>query len=119
MQKRSLLRHLLAGALAALCAAPVLAGPWPERPIKLIVPYPAGGLTDIVSRLVGDELGRELGTSVVIENRAGAGGMAAAVARIAMGPLDRHTGILTLTLSQGAGTTLSLRTQIRFGGGLM
>ncbi len=37
----------------------------------------------------------------------------------AMGPLDRHTGVLTLTLSQGAGTSLSLRTQIRFGGGLM
>ena len=34
----------------------------------------------------------------------------------AMGPLDRHTGVLTLTLSQGAGTSLSLRTQIRFGG---
>lgn len=90
MQKRSLLRHLLAGALAVLCAAPVLAGPWPERPIKLIVPYPAGGLTDIVSRLVGDALGRELGTSVVIENRAGAGGQIGLQALL-QAPRDGYT----------------------------
>ena len=90
MHKRSLLRHLLAGALAALCAAPVLAGAWPERPIKLIVPYPAGGLTDIVSRLVGDELGRELGTSVVIENRAGAGGQIGLQALL-QAPRDGYT----------------------------
>ena len=60
MTKRQLLRRLIAGAMASfagLAAAPALAGPWPERPIKLIVPYPAGGLTDIVSRLVGEELG--------------------------------------------------------------
>lgn len=47
---------------------------WPDRPIKLIVPYPAGGLTDIVTRVLSDEVGKNLGTTIVVENKAGAGG---------------------------------------------
>lgn len=66
-------RHFMAWALAASAGA-VSAADWPDRPIKLIVPYPAGGLTDIVSRVVGDEVGKVLGTTVVIDNRPGAGG---------------------------------------------
>lgn len=93
MKKRQLLRRLLAGAIASfacVAAAPALAGEWPERPIKLIVPYPAGGLTDIVSRLVGDELGRTLGTSIVVENRAGAGGQIGLQALL-QAPKDGYT----------------------------
>lgn len=77
MIKRHLLRGLAAGVLGAAGLLPSWAlaqTGWPERPVKLIVPYPAGGLTDIVSRVVSEELGRNLGTSVVVENRAGAGG---------------------------------------------
>jgi tripartite-type tricarboxylate transporter receptor subunit TctC len=77
MINKQLLRRLFAVTItfcAALVCLPGLAGEWPDRPIKLMVPYPAGGLTDIVSRVVGDELGRVLGTSIVIDNRAGAGG---------------------------------------------
>lgn len=68
---------LLAGcsvAASALFASASLAQSWPQRPIKLIVPYPVGGLTDNVSRAIGEEVGRLLGQNVVIENRAGAGG---------------------------------------------
>ncbi len=88
-----MLRRLLAGAIASfacLAAAPSLAADWPERPIKLIVPYPPGGLTDIVSRLVADELGRVLGTSIVIDNRAGAGGQIGLQA-VLQAPKDGYT----------------------------
>ncbi|WP_043009240.1 Bug family tripartite tricarboxylate transporter substrate binding protein [Comamonas testosteroni] len=77
MNKRQLLHSLYATALslgAALQAAASQTGTWPERPIRLIVPYPAGGLTDIVSRVLGEELGKALGTSIVVDNRPGAGG---------------------------------------------
>ncbi|MGB6106133.1 MAG: tripartite tricarboxylate transporter substrate binding protein [Pusillimonas sp.] len=47
---------------------------WPSRPITLIVPYPAGGATDVVGRLVAKGLGEQLGISVVVENKAGASG---------------------------------------------
>lgn len=53
-------------------AAPALAQEWPNRPIKIIVPYPPGGQTDIVARWVGDKLAVALGQPVVIDNKAGA-----------------------------------------------
>ena len=69
-------RYRLAAALAA-CAAmwPVLAPAqeqYPNREIKIIVPFPAGGGTDITGRLLGEQLRKILGQSVVIDNRAGA-----------------------------------------------
>jgi tripartite-type tricarboxylate transporter receptor subunit TctC len=58
---------------------------YPDRPIRLIAPFPAGGLADVLARAVGDELTRSLGQPVIVENRAGAGGNigAEAVARSA------------------------------------
>ena len=44
---------------------------WPAKPIRIIVPYPPGGLSDVFARLIGDKLARVLGQSVVIDNRAG------------------------------------------------
>lgn len=63
---------------------------WPSRPIKLIVPFPAGGGTDIVARLLAERLGQALGQSVVVDNRPGAG-TAIGAAAVAGAAADGHT----------------------------
>ncbi len=64
---------VLGGALASLTGLPALAQPaYPGRTIKMIVPYPAGGTTDLLGRLVADQLNSGLGATVVVENKPGA-----------------------------------------------
>ena len=65
---------LLLSITACLCSVVALAQPYPSRPIKLIVPYPPGGNTDIVARAFGQKLSERLGQPVVIDNRGGAAG---------------------------------------------
>ncbi|KQP49127.1 tripartite tricarboxylate transporter substrate binding protein [Pseudorhodoferax sp. Leaf274] len=66
-------RHLICAAALALTAGSVQAqGDYPNRPIKLIVPFPAGGSTDVLLRLIQPKLGQALGQPVVIENKSGA-----------------------------------------------
>ncbi len=64
----------LLATLLALCAVTVHAQSYPTRPIKLVVPFPAGGTTDIVGRIVAEHASRRLGRQVIVENRPGAGG---------------------------------------------
>ena len=69
-------RHFLAATSAGLLlpwSAASHAQAWPERAIRLVSPYGAGGSNDILTRVLGDFLGRRLGQAVVVENRAGAG----------------------------------------------
>src|SRR3982750_3260027 len=55
-------------------AQPAAAQSWPQRPVRIIAPFPAGGLVDVLARAVGEELARSLGQPVIVENRPGAGG---------------------------------------------
>jgi len=96
---RSLMASGLASLLlAALCGA-ALAQAYPERPIKLVVPYAPGGSADIVARLIADEWGKALGKSMFIENKGGAGGNLG-VDAVAKSPADGYTvGLQTVSLA--------------------
>ena len=73
-------RRRVVAAGASLLAMPALVAPasaqggFPSKPIRIVVPYPAGGQTDGIARSFGDFLSRKLGQSVVIDNKGGAGG---------------------------------------------
>ncbi len=83
--------------LACVFNAPASAqNTWPARPVTLIVPYPAGGATDVVGRMVAKHLGEQLGVSVVVENRAGASGNIAGRAA-ARAKADGYTLFLATT----------------------
>jgi tripartite-type tricarboxylate transporter receptor subunit TctC len=68
-------------------------GSWPTRPLRMILPFGAGGLADVTLRIAGEPLGEALGQPVVIENRPGAGGVAATSTMLAAPP-DGHTLIV-------------------------
>ncbi|MBK1688814.1 tripartite tricarboxylate transporter substrate binding protein [Rubrivivax gelatinosus] len=92
----------LAGAGAAL---PALAQPaYPNKPIKLVVGYAAGGATDVIARLVGQKLGDSLGQTVVIDNRAGANSNVGAEA-VARSPADGYT-LYVYTIANTINATL-------------
>ncbi|MGS1110161.1 Bug family tripartite tricarboxylate transporter substrate binding protein [Achromobacter anxifer] len=85
------LRRCMAALLGVvLPAATAWAGPYPDQPIRLIVPFGAGGVTDTTARVFAEGLTRELGQPVVVENRGGAGGSIAAGA-VAKSPADGYT----------------------------
>jgi tripartite-type tricarboxylate transporter receptor subunit TctC len=88
---------LLAAPAATLLAAPALGqSPWPDRPVRVIVPWPPGGSTDVLARLLAEQMQQRLGQSFLIENRPGAGGNIGADALAKSAP-DGHTmGSLTL-----------------------
>jgi tripartite-type tricarboxylate transporter receptor subunit TctC len=85
------MKNLLKTAAAILCAAPVLAAAqWPGKPIKMIVPFPAGGGTDMIGRLAAKHLGDRLGQPVIVDNRGGANGAIGAQALMQSEP-DGYT----------------------------
>ena len=90
LRRRQILQ-LAAGALAAPALARLAqAQTWPNRPITLVVPYPPGGPTDTIARLLAERMRAPLGQPVVVENTSGAGGTIA-VTRVARAPGDGYT----------------------------
>ncbi len=88
---------LAIGAPAARAQTPAAAG-YPSKPIQLIVPFPAGGATDGVARLVAEKLRQRLGQTVVVDNKAGASGILG-TDFVAKAPADGHTLVLSLSTS--------------------
>jgi tripartite-type tricarboxylate transporter receptor subunit TctC len=87
-------RRPLLGAIAAGLAAPALAQPaWPSGPIRIVAPFPPGGSTDALARLLQPALTQSLGVPVVVENRAGASG-ALGTAAVARSAPDGNTWVL-------------------------
>ncbi|CAG9169582.1 tripartite tricarboxylate transporter substrate binding protein [Cupriavidus respiraculi] len=82
-------RKAAAGALLWMAAAAAL-GAYPDKPVRLVVPFPPGGATDLLAREIGNALQARLQQTVVIENRPGAGGNIAAAA-VARAPADGYT----------------------------
>lgn len=89
---KKLRRSILAAAvgLAFSCSLASAQTAWPTKPIRIVVPFPAGGLTDVIARLVGQAVGESLKTSVVVENKAGAHGFIGG-AEVAKAPGDGYT----------------------------
>ncbi|MCM0028423.1 MAG: tripartite tricarboxylate transporter substrate binding protein [Polynucleobacter sp.] len=81
---------------SALMVGAVHAQSWPTKPIKFIVPYPPGGGTDVIARIVQEPLAKELGQQVIIDNRGGAGGSIGS-ALAAQSPSDGYTVLFTLS----------------------
>jgi tripartite-type tricarboxylate transporter receptor subunit TctC len=99
------LMHCVA-AIGLLLCGPAAADDYPNKPVRIVVPWPAGGLVDIVARAVGSKLGSALGQPVVVENKPGAGG-AIGADTVAKAAPDGHTLVLTtsaLTMNAALGT---------------
>jgi tripartite-type tricarboxylate transporter receptor subunit TctC len=92
---------VLLGALA--CQAQ----PWPAKPIRMVIPYPAGGSVDVSGRRLAEDLGPELGQAVVVENRAGANGIIA-TDFVAKAAPDGYT-VLVSTLAAHAGNPAAVK----------
>ncbi|HSH91649.1 MAG TPA: tripartite tricarboxylate transporter substrate binding protein [Ramlibacter sp.] len=94
MHRRFLI--LAAAALAAFATSAAAQAPYPGKPITMIVPFPAGGLADIVARPVAEAMSRDLGQPVVIENKGGAGG-GIGMGLASKAPPDGYTILMALS----------------------
>jgi tripartite-type tricarboxylate transporter receptor subunit TctC len=94
MQRRNL---MALAAIATLGFAAQAQSTWPQKPIKLLVPFSPGGTTDLIARVVADPLGRELGQTVIVENRGGGGGSIGAAETARMAPDGYNLGMATVS----------------------
>lgn len=97
---------------AVLCGAgvsPVLAQAYPNKPIKLVVPFPPGGATDVIGRIMAQELSKSLGQQVIVDNRSGGSGNIGADA-VAKAPNDGYTLLMGAMTSHAINATLQKAT---------
>lgn len=94
MATRRIRARILGAALGALMmGTPVVAQDFPNKPVRIIVPFAPGGNVDITARTISNPMGEILGQQVIVENRPGGGGMVA-TAQVAKGPADGYTLVL-------------------------
>ena len=104
MKRRYLI--LAASTLAGLSPALALAQSYPAKPIRMIVPFPAGGATDILARALSQKLGEKIGQTVVVENRPGAGGTIGADAA-SKSAADGYTLLLATSSTHSIGPAIN------------
>lgn len=102
-----MLTRILAALICLAVLTPVEAQPWPAKPIRMVIPYPAGGSVDVSGRRLAEDLAAELGQSIVVENRAGANGIIA-TEFVAKAAPDGYT-MLVSTLAAHAGNPAAVK----------
>jgi tripartite-type tricarboxylate transporter receptor subunit TctC len=105
MHAKPIVLTILALGLGLVAADPAAAQSYPNRPVKLIVPFPAGGPPDVIARIVADSMSTRLGQTVVVDNRPGAGATIG-TRSVANAEPDGHTLLFASTTSLSIGPAL-------------
>jgi len=100
------LAAVFASVSALAFAGPAMAQSYPSKPIRMIVPFPAGGATDILARALSQKLGEKIGQSVIVDNRPGAGGTIGADTA-SKSPADGYTLLLATSSTHSIGPAIN------------